>query len=139
MTELHRPLEVRVVTPEGSLYKGNAGFVAAPALDGEIGILPGHTALLAVLGIGDLRICHGSLGGDVTDRFAVRGGFLQVVDDHVTLLVTQAIRPADLDATAIAAEREEVLAELRHPESDEAYESLLEQRHWVDIRAQLCG
>ena len=130
-------LHVSVVTPEGSLYKGDAGFVAVPAADGEVGILPGHTALVAALGTGELRIRHGSLGGDVTDRFGIRGGFLQVLDDQVTLLVTEAMRPDQVDPAAVAKEREEILAELGHPESDARYEELLEARRWSDVRSAL--
>lgn len=133
----HHNLHVRVVTPEGSLYDGRAGFVAAPAADGEVGILPGHTALVAVLGTGELRIHHGSLAGDVTVRFAVRGGFLQVVEDDVTLLVTEARGGADIDTDALVAEREEVRERLHHPESDEQYEQLLEIRDWVETRSKV--
>ena len=130
-------LTIRVVTPEGALYKGIGSFVAVPASNGEVGILPKHTALIARLGIGVLRILEEGLGEPVTESFAVRGGFLQVVDNEVTLLVGEAASKKDVSATALAAERRDLLAKLQHPESDEQYEELLAARQWLEARERL--
>jgi F-type H+-transporting ATPase subunit epsilon len=130
-------LTIRVVTPEGALYKGTGSFVAAPASNGEVGIMPHHTALIARLGTGILRILEGGLGEPVTERFAVRGGFLQVIDDEVTLLVAEATSKAKVNAAALKTEREELLARLQHPESDENYKELLAARQWLEAREKL--
>ncbi|MHC4469474.1 MAG: ATP synthase F1 subunit epsilon [Planctomycetota bacterium] len=129
-------IELSVVTPEGSLFKGAASFVAVPGADGEIGILPGHAALIAQLGIGGLRI---ATEDDETERFALRGGFLQVMDDKVTLLATDAARPEDLDADALKSEHDEVLEALQHPQNDEEFQELLARRRWVEARQALVG
>ena len=127
-------LTLSVVTPEGRLFKGDATFVAAPGAEGELGILPGHAALIAHLGTGDLRV---KTEGDKTERFAVRGGFLQVMDDTVTLLATEAVAPDALDADALSAEHAEVLEALQHPASDEEYAELLARRRWIETRQSL--
>ena len=127
-------LKLSVVTPEGSLFSGEATFVAAPAWDGEVGILPGHAAMIAALGTGELRIERDTLGGRVTDRYAVRGGFLQVLDDEVTLLVTEAKTPDGVVAEVVMGSLEQILAELRHPEDDEAYVKLLAERRWLETQ-----
>jgi F-type H+-transporting ATPase subunit epsilon len=127
-------LTLSVVTPEGRLFQGEARFVAAPGAEGELGILPGHAALIAHLGIGGLRI---KIEEDTTERFAVRGGFLQVMDDTVTLLATEAVAPKDLDADALKAEHEETLEALQHPASDEEYADLLARRRWIETRQAL--
>ena len=75
-------LQVSVISPERVIFEGTAEQVVAPAWDGEIGILRGHAPLLALLGEGDLRVRAG--GQD--RRFHIAGGFLQVADDHVTIL-----------------------------------------------------
>lgn len=139
MVEIRGFLSVRVVTPEGSLFEGDARFIAAPALDGEMGILPSHTAIVAALGTGELRIEHGTLGGEVTEHFAVRGGILQVVENRVTLLVTEAVRPGQVDEEKVAEDREEVLSALTHPGSEEEFETLLERRRWADVRDKVAG
>ena len=79
-------LRVVVISPEATVFEGEAESVIAPAWDGELGILRGHAPLMALLGDGDLRIRHA--GG--TERFHVSGGFLQVVDDVVTVLSERA-------------------------------------------------
>jgi F-type H+-transporting ATPase subunit epsilon len=59
--------------------------VVAPAWDGELGILRGHAPLMALLGEGRPP---GHAGGK--ERYHVAGGFLQVVDDQVTVLSERA-------------------------------------------------
>jgi F-type H+-transporting ATPase subunit epsilon len=128
-------LDVRVVTPEGTLMKGEASFVAAPASDGEVGILPSHTPLISKLGTGVLRVTP--KGGADPVKFAVRGGFLQVVKNHVTLLVTEAATKEQTDVAALRAQLEETLKKLASPPSDEDYAALLDLRRWIEARQKL--
>ena len=51
-------------------------------MDGSFGVLRGHAPLMALLGTGTLRIDHGR----EQKSFTVSGGFLQVVDNTVTVL-----------------------------------------------------
>jgi F-type H+-transporting ATPase subunit epsilon len=79
-------LQVVVISPEQTIYDGHADSVIAPAWEGELGILRGHAPLMALLGTGELRI---KTGGQ-TQQFHVSGGFLQVMDDVVTVLSERA-------------------------------------------------
>jgi F-type H+-transporting ATPase subunit epsilon len=79
-------LTVSVISPEKVLYEGQASSVVAPAFDGEVGILTGHAPMITALGRGTLRVD----GGTGSQRFAVEGGFLQVVDDQVRVVTEQA-------------------------------------------------
>ena len=79
-------LHVAVISPERTLFEGEASSVIAPAHDGEVGILTGHAPMMALLGSGQLRLTSG--GGE--RRFTVEGGFLQVVDDQVRVVTEQA-------------------------------------------------
>src|SRR6266511_2628315 len=109
-------LEVVVVSPARPIFEGQAKFVTAPAWDrvgggpslygtapqgqltvGQLGILPRHAPLVAALGSGVLRI--GTEDGKVA-RFAVRGGFLKVGDDRVTILVDRAMTEVDVNEAA---------------------------------------
>lgn len=79
-------LKVSVISPERVVFEGTARGVIAPAFDGEMGILPMHAPLMTLLGKGTLRI-------DTTEgekRYAVEGGFLQIVDDQVRVVTEQA-------------------------------------------------
>jgi F-type H+-transporting ATPase subunit epsilon len=75
-------LRVSVISPERTVYEGEADQVVAPAWNGELGILRGHAPLMALLGEGRLRV---TLAGK-TSVFLVSGGFLQVAENTVTVL-----------------------------------------------------
>lgn len=79
-------LKVSVISPEATLFEGEAPSVTAPAFDGEVGILPKHAPMVTTLGSGVLRV------GDSGARFQVEGGFLQVVDDVVRVVTEKASR-----------------------------------------------
>jgi len=79
-------LAVSLISPERTIYEGEADLVVAPAWDGEVGILRHHAPMLALLGEGDVRIRLGS----AEHRFFVSGGFLQVAQDVVTILSERA-------------------------------------------------
>lgn len=79
-------LVVSVISPERVLFEGAARAVVAPAFDGEVGILPQHAPLMTLLGRGTLRL-DTEEGGR---RFAVAGGFLQVVGDQVRVVTEEA-------------------------------------------------
>jgi F-type H+-transporting ATPase subunit epsilon len=81
-------LRVSVISPEKVLYEGTATGVVAPGHDGELGILPSHAPLMTVLGRGVLRL-DGAEGG--AQKFSVKGGFLQVVDDVVRVVTESAV------------------------------------------------
>jgi F-type H+-transporting ATPase subunit epsilon len=75
-------LHVSVISPEASLYEGDATSVVATAFDGEVGILTGHAPMMTLLGKGELRVDTGG----ASKRFVIEGGFLQVVNDHVRVV-----------------------------------------------------
>lgn len=79
-------LQVSVMSPERTVFEGEADSVIAPAWDGELGVLRGHAPLMALLGEGQVRVRRGSN----TEHFHVSGGFLQVVNNRVTVLSERA-------------------------------------------------
>jgi F-type H+-transporting ATPase subunit epsilon len=82
--------ELSVVTPEREVLACAARFVALPAYDGEIGILPRRAALLTQLGSGTLRVEEAS--GARRSLF-VSGGFAQMAEGKLTLLTEEARAP----------------------------------------------
>ncbi|MCA8959721.1 MAG: ATP synthase F1 subunit epsilon [Planctomycetes bacterium] len=75
-----------VLTPEGPIYSGPADMVVAPAADGEIGILPRHAPLITALGKGTLKLKTGG----TTTKWIVEGGFLEVLENKVSVLAEKA-------------------------------------------------
>lgn len=88
-------LHVRVVSPEKVVYEGEAASVVAPAWDGQVGILPRHAPMIALLGAGELSI---DLPGGGAEEWFVAGGALKVENDQVTVLTeyTGKEAPAEL-------------------------------------------
>ena len=80
-------LQVRVVSPDRIVFEGEASALVAPAWDGQVGILPNHAPMLALLGSGELHVDR--IGGD-SDSFHVAGGVLKVERNQVTLLTEYA-------------------------------------------------
>ncbi|MCE9555972.1 MAG: ATP synthase F1 subunit epsilon [Planctomycetes bacterium] len=93
-------LEVTVVTPEATVLKSPAQFVALPLYDGEIGIAPGRAPLIGRLGFGEMRL----KSGDKTLIYYLDGGFVEVSNNYVTVLTNRAI-PADKIDRAVVEER----------------------------------
>jgi F-type H+-transporting ATPase subunit epsilon len=96
-----------VVTPEKTVRETPADFVAATLFDGEIGIAPRHSPFIGRLGCGELRI---RLGNQV-ERLYVEGGFVEVVDDVVSLLTNHAIPAEKIDEVAAQAKLDAALAQ----------------------------
>ena len=97
-------LQCIVVTPERTWLDEVVESVVLPAYDGEIGILHGHTPLIARLGYGELR----TRTGESIQRYFVDGGFAQVRDDVVTVLTHRAIPAAQIDPAVATKELERV-------------------------------
>ncbi len=95
-------LALTVVTPERAVLQGVAcDEVTLPAQRGEIGILPGHTPLIALLGIGVVGYRDGSRRA----MLAVRGGFVEIAGDAVRVLADEAAAPDTIDVAKASAEK----------------------------------
>jgi F-type H+-transporting ATPase subunit epsilon len=111
-------MHVDIVSAEKSIYSGVAEMVVAPLVQGEIGVLPRHTPLLARLKPGEVRV------KTLTEElfFYVSGGMLEVQPHMVTVLADTALRAKDIDeASALKAkERAEEAIRNRVAEMDYA-------------------
>ena len=88
------PLHVQIVTQEGALFEEpNATMVLIPGVEGVLGILPHHAALLTTLKPGELRVRKGT----AEESFIVYGGVVEVRPDRVTVLADTAESSYDVD------------------------------------------
>ena len=76
-------LNVELVSPTQQVLSGQATFVSARTIEGDLGVLPGHSPLFGVLVDGAVSIK--SVDG-TTKEFNVQGGFLSVSNDRVSIL-----------------------------------------------------
>lgn len=72
-------------------------MVVVPGVEGDFGVLPGHSLLISAVRPG---IIHIHEGGQVRDRIFVAGGFAQVSPERCTVLAEEAAMVADIDRAA---------------------------------------
>ena len=121
-------LNVSIVAPDQEVFSGNATSLRAPGTEGSFQVLEGHAPMIAAIETGPLFV---EPEGSGRIAFATSGGFVEVLDDEVTVLAETA-EPADEIDEDRAREAEE-RAQRRLEESDldaeerERYEAALER------------
>ena len=110
-------LKVALVSAERSIWEGTAKSVVAKTPDGEIGILPGHSPVLALLLDAPLRI-------ETTDGtkvlVAVHGGFFSVDSDQVNVIAETAELAEEIDVERAKAALERAKAAANGEDDPEA-------------------
>lgn len=86
-------LQVELVAADRKVWEGEADMVIARTVDGDLGVLPGHTPLLGVLVEGEVQIQTGGASHTAT----IDGGFLSVDRDHV-IIVAEAVDASKISA-----------------------------------------
>ncbi|HET7058788.1 MAG TPA: F0F1 ATP synthase subunit epsilon [Nitrospiraceae bacterium] len=103
-----RTILLEVVTPEHLLLSQQVEEVIAPGVEGEFGVLPGHTHFLTTLKIGELRYRV----GEHMQYMSVLWGFAEVTPQKVTILAEVAEKAEDIDVNRAQAGVEEAARRL---------------------------
>jgi len=131
-TELH----LTVVTRDRKLIDVEVDEVVLPAVNGQMGVLPGHTPLLAMLGIGELMYRVGS----TLRRMVVTSGFAEVLPDRVIVLAEGATLAEEIDRAQAERVRAESEKELMGIAShDPAFAVLQARLDESTVQIQLSG
>lgn len=101
-------INLTVVTRERKVLDVVVDEVVLPGADGELGILPGHTPLLASLRIGQLRYRT----GNTVERLVISWGFAEVLPDRVIVLAERGFLPDEIDLAAAEQARREAEKEI---------------------------
>ena len=86
-------LHFSLVSPERELFSGEVDQVNLPGTEGDLGILPTHSPLMAAIRTGALTV----YGAEGETHYFVQGGFADVTPDGLTVLAEKAVPMADLD------------------------------------------
>ena len=108
-------LNLTVVSQEQELYRDKVDLVLAPAIEGQLGILPQHAPLITQLGVGELQV----RAGDEEHVFAIHGGFMHVLPDKVIVLADAAERADEIDIERAEAARQRALEMLKEAPPEE--------------------
>ena len=110
--------QFELVSPERILLSEQVEMVVVPGTEGNFGVLPGHTPLLATLQVGELwyRV------GQDKHYLAVAFGFAEVLPDRVTVLAQIAERPEDIDVTRAESAKRRAEERIARPQVDVDFE-----------------
>ncbi|NLZ52516.1 MAG: ATP synthase F1 subunit epsilon [Thermoanaerobacteraceae bacterium] len=103
-----------ITTPRGLKFVEKADMIIMRCIDGDLGVLPGHAPVSAVLGDGILRI----INNGIEKKLAVFGGIAEIEDKTVNIFSTIAQRPEEIDRERAERDLQEAEATIQE-ESEE--------------------
>ncbi len=125
-------LHFSLVSPERELFSGDVDQVDLPGTEGDLGIFPNHSPLMAAIRTGALRV-YGAEGDSV---YFVQSGFADVTPDGLTVLAERAVAMSDLDKEQLKVELQAANEAIGSLEGDAA---LLAQQNIDGLTALIAG
>ena len=106
-------LRLEIVTPLEKAFSDDVQMVVIPGVEGEMSIYPMHIPVMTEIKPGELKIIKDGQESD----FAVGEGFVEIAQDHVTVLTDMAIAESAIDERAVEKAIERAQAALRNSEA----------------------
>src|SRR5918911_2118542 len=125
-----RQLFCRIITPEETIFDGEADLVVARIADGEIGVLVDHAPVVSTVDFGEVRITK----DDERYIYATSDGFFKISENLVQILVEEAVPAGEIDvdeAENRVEEAENWISELADEEDAE------DRRHEAERRQKM--
>jgi F-type H+-transporting ATPase subunit epsilon len=79
-------MQLEILTPEKKLYSGDIYGIQLPGISGSFEVLEKHAPMVSALGKGSIKVLLDKSGNNTT-RFNISGGFIEVLDNRVSVLV----------------------------------------------------
>jgi F-type H+-transporting ATPase subunit epsilon len=102
-------LKLEIITPARLMVREEVDMVEAVGANGEFGILPGHTQFITGIEVGEIRY----MKAGKTNHLATGGGYAEVIEDRVTILVDTGEFPEEIDLERAKRTQEEAEMMLR--------------------------
>lgn len=125
-------LTFSLVSPERELFAGEVDKVDIPGTEGDLGVLPNHSPLMAAIRTGTIKVY---VDGAVTEYF-VQGGFADVTPDGLTVLAEKALPMTEVNSESLQADIAAAEAALDGLEGEAA---LAAQQNLDGLRAVVNG
>ena len=123
-------MRLEIITAEEIVYSDEVEALVAPGTEGDLGILPHHAALMTMLQPGELMVRK-----DGEETFlAVTGGFLEVMENDVSILADAAERSEDIDEERALAAMEQARERIAMRSADVDLEQALVQLRRASVR-----
>jgi|SRR5438128_7802267 len=124
MADLPTSFFLTIVTRERKIVETDAVEAVLPAYDGEIGVLPGHAPLLALLKVGIMRYRTNG----TSQSLVLSWGFAEILQDRVIVMAETARLPEEIDPAAAESERARLERELADLSSHDPQFTIVEGR-----------
>ena len=99
-----KKIQLRIVTPRGVKIEEEADLITMRCIDGDMGILPGHSETSVAMGDGILRLSN---EGNI-QKIAVFGGVAEIKNDRVNIMTSIAQRPGEIDRPRAETDRDQM-------------------------------
>jgi F-type H+-transporting ATPase subunit epsilon len=126
-------INLTITTPRGVKFVEQADMVIMRCIDGDLGVLPGHEPVSAVLGDGILRIYNDGL----EKKLALFGGTAEINDKTINILSTIAQRPEEIDRVRAERDRQEAEATLLEKSEEHQVKRLQIMLHRSLVRIEV--
>jgi len=110
-----KPFTLEIIAPDRVVFSGEATSLCAPGIEGGFQVLVNHAPLLSSLDVGEIKV-KSTAGADT--RYAASGGFVEVRNNTVVVLVESAERADEIDVTRASEARDRAERRLRSHEKD---------------------
>ena len=110
-------LALDIITPVKVVLSEEVDELTISTINGEISILPNHINLLTKITPGEMVIRKGSH----TDLFAITGGFLEIVNNHINVLADYAIHVDDIEIAKVEAAKERAQKAMKEKTTEEDF------------------
>ena len=113
-------LILEIITPTKVLLKEEVDEITLPTVTGEISILPNHVGLITKINPGEMVIRR----DNKTDLFAITGGFLEIANNHVSILAEHAVHAQDIEVAKVEEAKLRAEKAMRDKTNEKDYEEL---------------
>jgi len=110
-------LDCEILTPEGRVFEGRAEMVIVPGAEGELGVLPRHSPIIARLKVGEVRV---KFEGNTWRSWAINEGYFKMQYDRAMVLVEAAVAATDIDVEKARAEAEDARRRIAEAEGGDS-------------------
>ncbi len=110
-------LLLEIITPEKVVLKDEVDEIIVPTVTGEIAILSNHTQLLTKINPGELVIKKNGK----SQSFAILGGFLEVINNHISVLADYAIRAEDIEIAKVQEAQERARQKMKQKDTEQNF------------------
>ncbi len=110
-------LLLEIITPEKVVLKDEVDEIIVPTVTGEIAILPNHVELFTKINPGELVIRKNGK----SQSFAILGGFLEVINNRISILADYAVRAEDIEIAKVQEAQERAKQKMKQKDTEQNF------------------